>query len=271
VFLALVGLFSGLLGGLLGVGGGTIVVPILIIVFGLESRVAVGTSLVMILFTALSGTIAYFRQKRIDWPVGLLASVATVPGAAIGAYLTNFFSSRVLAIIFGLMLFLMAALMIRRSGRVIEKQNDRIMRNTESEPKRWKRRIVDGTGKVFNYDARLIPNLPLFFFGGLASGFLGIGGGLIVVPILADGVGLPMHLAVATSLLTMIFTSLSGASTHVMLGDVRFDYAVPLIIGILLGAQAGARTARRLKSATLERVFALFVIAIGIILIASRL
>ena len=274
LLLGLLGVFSGFLGGMLGVGGGVIVVPIMILVFGFESRIAVGTSSMMVLFTALSGTGAYFRQKRIDWKTGVLAALTTVPGAAIGAYLTKFFSSRNLAIIFGLTLFIMAAIMIRRTLRLSKNQS---VANTikhaqqfESKPG-WKRRIVDAAGNVFEYGAKLNPGLPLLFFGGLASGFLGIGGGLVVVPILAGIVGLPIHLAVATSMLTMIFTSISSVSTHIMLGNVRIDYAIPLIIGILLGAQGGARTARRLKSVALERVFAVFMIGIGILLIVSRI
>jgi uncharacterized membrane protein YfcA len=274
LLLSLLGVFSGFLGGLLGVGGGVIVVPILILVFDLESRLAVGTSTIMVLFTALSGTVAYFRQKRIDWRTGTLAAFTTVPGAAVGAYLTKFFSSRSLAIIFGVTLFFVAATMLRRSFQTARNQHRASDINTTQEGgsrKGWKRRIVDAKGKVFEFDAKLNPGLLLLFFGGLASGFLGIGGGLIVVPILAGIVGLPMHLAVATSMLTMIFTSISGASTHIMLGNVRIDYAIPLIIGILLGAQCGARTARRLKSVTLERVFAIALIGIGILLIISRM
>ena len=274
LLLGLLGVFSGFLGGLLGVGGGVIVVPILILVFGFESRIAVGTSSMMVLFTALSGTGAYFRQKRIDWKTGILAAVTTVPGAAIGAYLTKFFSSRSLAIIFGVTLFVMATMMIRRTLRAAKNQStENTIKNAQQYGSRagWKRRIVDAAGNVFDYSARLNPGLPLLFFGGLASGFLGIGGGLVVVPILAEIIGLPIHLAVATSMLTMIFTSISSVSTHIMLGNVRIDYAIPLIIGILLGAQGGARTARHLKSTALERVFAVFIIGIGILLIITRI
>ena len=130
---------------------------------------------------------------------------------------------------------------------------------------------MDSAGTVFEYDARIYSGLVLLFIGGLASGFLGLGGGLIVVPILTAYVGLPMHLAVATSMLTMIFTAISGASTHIMLGHVLMDYAAPLVIGILVGAQFGARVARRLKSASLEKVFAFMVLAMGVLLIITRL
>jgi uncharacterized membrane protein YfcA len=274
LLLGLLGVFSGFLGALLGVGGGVIVVPILILAFGFESRIAVGTSAMMVLFTALSGTGAYIRQKRIDWKTGMLAAVTTVPGAAIGAYLTKFFSSRNLAIIFGFTLFIMATMMIRRTLRATKNQNlEKSIRNAQQSGSsaNWKRRIVDAGGNVFDYSARLNPGLPLLFFGGLASGFLGIGGGLVVVPILAGIIGLPIHLAVATSMLTMIFTSISSVSTHIMLGNVRIDYAIPLIIGILLGTQVGARTASRLKSIALERVFSVCMIGIGILLIVSRM
>jgi len=273
-FLALLGVFSGFFGGMLGVGGGVIVVPVLILVFNLDARLAVGTSLVMIIFTALSATAAYYRQKRIDWKIGIIAASTTVPGAAIGAYLTKFFTSSSLAIIFGITLFPIAGAMLKRSYRTASnrKSEDAVYAKNEFELARgsWRRRIVDAKGKVFEYNVRL-PGLTLLFLGGFASGFLGIGGGLVVVPILAAIVGLPMHLAIATSMLTMIFTSISGVSTHLMLGNVQVEYAIPLVLGILLGAQLGAGTARQLRSVTLERAFAVALLGVGVLLIASRL
>jgi uncharacterized membrane protein YfcA len=274
LLLGLLGLLAGFMGGMLGIGGGIFIVPILVLAFNLESRQAAGTSLVMVMFTALSGTAAYYRQKRIDWKVGVAAAFVTVPGALIGAYATQLFSSRNLAIIFGVSLFLMAGLMIRRTYST-SNQHDKTALVPRNKPTVgrgvWKRRIVDSAGKVFEYDARIYSALVLLFFGGFASGFLGIGGGLIVVPILAAYVGLPIHLAVATSMLTMIFTAISGVSTHILLGDVRVEYAVPLVVGILLGAQLGARTARRLKSTNLERVFAFVVLAMGVLLIITHI
>ena len=272
ILLALLGVFSGFLGGLLGVGGGIIVVPILILIFDLQARQAVGTSLVMIIFTALSSTFAYQRQKRLDWKVGIIGASVTVPGAVIGAYVTKFFSSQALTIIFGIFLFFIAAFMFRRSNRTGNQEGKtRTQRRSKTGQFVWQRKIIDAYGSVFQYDADLLSGLALLFFGGLASGFFGIGGGLIVVPILMGVVGLPMHLAVATSMLTMIFTSISGVATHILLGDVLFEYAAPLVVGIVIGAQLGARTAKRLRSASLERVFAVVVFVIGVLLIVTRL
>jgi uncharacterized membrane protein YfcA len=274
LLLGLLGAFAGFLGALLGIGGGVIVVPILVLVFLLNTHVAVGTSLSMILFTALASTYAYFRQKRIDWKVGIATALVTAPGALIGAYATKFFSSRDLAIILGVSIFCIAIGMLYRSSRPPQEAANRTGPSAEKTPsssrKGWSRRLVDSTGKAFEYDASIYSGLILLFVGGLASGFLGIGGGLIVVPILTVLVGLPMHIAVATSMLAMIFTSISGVSTHIMLGNVRIEYVVPLAIGIVFGAQAGARAAKRLRSATLERVFAVAVLLIGIVLIVTR-
>lgn len=273
--LLLIGVFSGFLGALMGIGGGVIVVPMLILFFQLDAHQAVGTSLVMIIFTALSATVAYYRQKRIDWKIGVLAALTTVPGASLGAYSTQFFASKSLGIIFGVFLFLVAAMMIRRSFPTDAKSsNPSAVKNrnaSELGKGTWSRRIVDATGKVFEYNANIYSGLLLSFLGGFASGFLGIGGGLIVVPIFAIFIGLPMHLAVATSMVTMIFTSISGVTTHIMLGNVRMEYAVPLIIGIIFGTQIGAYAAKRLRSKTLERIFAIAVLSIGIWLIVSRI
>ena len=269
VLLALLGVFSGFLGGLLGVGGGIIVVPILILIFDLKAQQAIGTSLVMIIFTALSAAFAYQRQKRLDWRVGITAASVTVPGAAIGAYATKFFSSQSLTMLFGIFLLFIAAFMFRRSYRTRNETKTRTEARSKTGRLVWQRKIIDAYANVFEYDADMLSGLALLFFGGLASGFFGIGGGLIVVPILMSVVGLPMHLAVATSMLIMIFTSISGVTAHIMLGNVLFEYALPLVLGIVIGAQLGARAATLLRSASLERVFAVVVFVMGILLIVT--
>jgi hypothetical protein len=186
--------------------------------------------------------------------------------------MTQFLSSSSLTIVFGIFLFFISAFMFRRSYSTANRdKKERVKAESKTVRWIWKRKMIDAYGNVFQYDASIYTGLVLLFVGGLASGFFGIGGGLIVVPILASVVGLPMHIAVATSMLTMIFTSVSGASTHIMLGHVLFEYAVPLLVGIVVGAQLGARAAKRLRSVSLERVFALVVFVFGVLLIVTRL
>jgi len=249
------------------------VVPILILLFDLDAQHAIGTSLIMIVFTALSASFAYYRQRRIDWQIGLMAATTTAPGAIIGGLTTQYVPPRILSIILGGATFLLAAAMLRRSFRNQKAILSRADLANKHEPRKgiWQRQLTDNTGSVFEYDARIPSGLVFLFLGGLASGFLGLGGGLVVVPIFATLVGLPMHIAVATSMLTMIFTSIAGASTHFLLGNVLIDYTAPLVVGILIGTQLGARTARRLKSTGLERAFAIIVLLIGIVLVIRQI
>jgi len=273
--LLLLGVFAGFFGALLGVGGGLVVVPFLILFFLLDAHEAIGTSITIIVFTAISGTWAYYRQRRIDWKIGLLAASVTVPGAALGALSTEFLPSRTLGVMFGVFQVLVGVITFRRS--VSPASNSRTSgpisggNDFKSGTGMWNRRIVDAGGEVFEYRAKTYTGLVLLFLGGFASGFLGIGGGLIVVPIFTLAVGLPMHIAVATSMLTMIFTSVSGVTAHIVLGNVRIEFTLPLVLGALYGTQLGAEAARKLKSRTLERIFAMTVLAIGVWLIISRM
>lgn len=92
----------------------------------------------------------------------------------------------------------------------------------------------------------------------------------MIVPALQIIAGLPLHLAVATSMFTMIFTSTSSGMTHILLGNVMYDYALFLIIGIVVGAQVGARVAKRLKSSALERVFGITMLLIAVYLLFTK-
>jgi hypothetical protein len=242
---------------MVGLGGGFLIVPILIFFFNLNSHEAVGTSMVMVIFTALSSTFAYARQKRIDYGVGLKLAIGTVPGALVGAYLTMLVSGELLTAMFGVFL-LFVAFQIARTGR------NRNATNTGSE-----RNIVDAKGIRFNYMARVAPGLPISFLGGVVSGFFGVGGGTVLVPVMAIVVGMPMHIAIAGSMFIMCFTSISGAVTHLTLGNVVPEYALYLSIGIIFGTQIGAAVARRLKSQVLRKVFAASLVVVGIRMILT--
>ena len=102
------------------------------------------------------------------------------------------------------------------------------------------------------------------FFAGLSSGLLGIGGGSLMVPIMTLGMGIPIHITVATSMLIMIFTSTSGVIQHFSLGNIRFEYVLLLVLGTIFGAQIGAYTSKRISSRNLRRIFGIILILISI-------
>lgn len=280
IIILFVAVATGILSATVGVGGGFLMVSYMVAVMGYSSQQAIGTSAFVIIFSALSASVAYFRQKRIDYKIGLVATFLSVPGAIIGGYATKLIPSQQLAILFSMALFVVGMRMIlfprerskdvgprdREEGPVGGHSRNRNAR-ADGSSHRWKRRIVDSAGHKFIYESNIVPTLPFFFFAGILSGLFGIGGGIIIVPALEVVAGFPMHLAVATSMFTMIFTSISSATTHLYLGHVLFDYVVFFIIGIIVGAQGGARLARKMRGSAIERVFGVTMLMIGVYLI----
>lgn len=253
--MSLLAFMVGIASSMIGVGGGFLIVPILVLLFGMPMHFAVGTSVVMIVFTALSSTFAYARQKRIDYKLGLILTGGTIPGATIGAYVTQFVSPKDLASLFGVFLILLAVRMLIAPSRAQQKKGWRVWG--------WARKISDSGGRVFEYEANMVPGMILSFLAGFTSGFFGVGGGAVMVPVMALVMTIPMHISVATSMFIMIFTSISAATTHILLRNVLVEAAFALGLGIIFGTQVGAFTAKRLKARSLQRVFALFLIVIG--------
>lgn len=252
---------------MLGIGGGVFIVPALQLLplsVGFSPQMAAGTSLTMILFTALSSTGGYTRQKRIDYKIGLLLATITVPGAFVGAYLTEIIAEQMLILIFALFLLYVAS-------RMIFSYNLSIFKSLTDRKHCKVRRLTDSEGKVFEYFEDIKLGLPLSFFAGFFSGLLGIGGGALMVPILHFALCFPIHLAVATSAFIMIFTSISGVATHVHLGNVQFDYAIILSIGVIVGAQIGAYVAKRTSSKNLRKIFGLVLVVISLRMILEFL
>jgi uncharacterized membrane protein YfcA len=260
VFLILLGVLIGLVASMVGVGGGVFIVPILSILFEFTSQQAAGTSLGVIIFTSLASTYAYSRQKRIDYKIGLSFSVLAVPGAILGAYLTNFISSQMLGIIFGLFLIFVAIRMAVNLKIPLPKASKVSVR--------WHRKLVDSDGKVFEYDSNILLGSFLAFFGGFSSGFLGMGGGSVMVPILHLVTNLPIHLAVATSMFIMIFSTTAGILIHIPFGNVQFEYSAYIAIGVIFGAQIGARIAKKASGRYLKTGFSmtLFLISIRLLM-----
>jgi len=250
----------GIIAAMTGVGGGVFIVPLLSLAYDFSSHQAIGTSLAMIVFTSISSAIGYWKQRRIDYKIGSILTLTTVPGAILGAYLTSFIEEKLLGLIFGVFL-IFVALRMAFQFNLYRIQAPRM-------GKIWHRKIVDSGGAIFEYDTNLNLGLVLSFFGGLSSGLLGIGGGALMVPILYLTMNFPMHVAVATSMFIMVFTSISGAATHFSLGNVQIYHAVFLCIGVIFGAQLGAYFSKKISGKGLRRMFGvvLFLVSIRMIL-----
>ncbi|PWI48854.1 hypothetical protein CEE45_04660 [Candidatus Heimdallarchaeota archaeon B3_Heim] len=242
--------FVGIISSALGVGGGFITTPSLFIM-GIDEAYAVGTALFMIIFTALSSTFAYSRQKGlIEFRSGFLIATTTIIGSVSGSITSSILAvedPQLFRIVFAVCLIPIAIKMIfypkeRRTKPFAEEEieHDNII---------W-----------YGFEKREIYSTAFGLIAGFSSGLLGIGGGVVMVPILVTVGKIPMHKAVATSMFIMIFTSIAGAGVKFTQGQAHPDLALFLVIGIVLGAQIGARLVKRVNTIHLQRVFGFMMI-----------
>jgi len=259
VFGFLIGIFAALT----GIGGGAFIVPLLVLIYSLETDNAIGTSLAAILFTAIASTLNYSRQKRIYYRTGLLLAVATVPGALLGSYLTEIIRAKLLGLILGALLIPIAIIIMVDPATRLQKRSTANGKHPQTDTKT--------DSELINSKRTLLLGLPLSFFGGLASGLLGIGGGMLVVPILTLAIGMPIHIATATSMFNMIFTATSGVTMHFLENHITFEIAAFLGLGTVLGAQVGAYASKRISHRSLRYVFGIMLIVAALQIVQKNL
>jgi uncharacterized membrane protein YfcA len=259
--LAATGFFAGVFGTMIGIGGGVIFVPVFLLVFHFTPQQAIGTSLAAVFFNALSGSISYLRQKRVDIKAGWKFAVATLPGAFLGAWLVQYFTSYVLELVFGFLLLVMALfIFLRREPGYGDKGKNK---NT--------RTIIDFRGEVFEYTPREGLGITISFVVGIISSLLGIGGGIIHVPVLIYLLGFPVHIATATSHFVLAISTFSGSITHLTLGNILFLPAIIVGISAMVGAQIGAMLSRRVKGLLIARLLAIALLLVGVRLLLKAL
>jgi uncharacterized protein len=240
-----IGLAGGIASGLFGVGGGVVLVPLLTLFLGLTQQEAHGTSLAVALFTAPAALIQYARTGHVDvlWSVTL--ALGSVIGAPLGARWAHATSEMNLRRAFGLLLLVLA---VRLSLTHLPEGN-----------------VMPETGAW-----AVIARIVLGWVIGVASGYFGVGGGVILVPTLVLLAGLKQVEAQGISLLFVIPTAASGTWTHRKLGNVKGYQVLPLAVWSVLGAFAAATIATRLPAHTLRVGFAAFLFAVGAKLAFTR-
>ncbi len=265
--LVALGLVVGAFGTLIGAGGGFLLVPVLLLLYPHDSPALVtGISLAVVFFNASSGSLAYARMGRVDFRSGLMFAAATIPGAVLGAMTTTVLPRRTFDVIFGVLLTGGALYLIWRPVRT---GADGLPARTTG---RFHRVIVerDGTAHEFGYSAPL--GIGISVVVGFLSSLLGIGGGIIHVPVLSQLLGFPVHIATATSHFVLAIMALAGSLVHLVNGELRpgLGRVAALAVGVLVGAQVGARLSSRVHGVWIMRglAVALGVVALRILLAA---
>lgn len=269
LILLLTGWIAGTIGSLAGLGGGVIIVPVLLYVgafmehLEITPQIAVGTSLVVIIVTAISSTLSYAKQQKIDYKSGLIFLFASVPGALVGSYLNSFFDLKLFQLYFGLfILFISIVLMVR----------DRLPAVSIAGPVMVQRQMVDiDTNESFTYRYSVVLAFPIAFIVGMLSGLFGIGGGALMVPAMILLFRFPPKIAVATSMFMIFFSSISGSVYHMSVGNVDWMLLIGLLPGAWIGGKLGAFLMRKMKSKGVVIALRLVLIVAGMRLIFEYL
>ena len=275
---AVIGIVVGICSGLLGIGGGTLMVPIFRIGFSMSALSATATSLFTIVPTSLVGCITHFKNKTCIPVLGALCGVAGACLSPVGVYLANRSPSW--------LVMLVAALIIGYSSYTMFKKALRMPKQKESAPAAGSASSSgESSGEAGVSSAvRELPPAPSFklvrknvfialgvgMVAGLASGYVGVGGGFIMVPLFVSLLGVDMHYASGTSLVAVTILAIPGVIEQGLLGNIWYLEGIAMAIGSIPGAVVGANLIKRVPERTLRLLFGCFLLVAAIVLVANE-
>jgi uncharacterized membrane protein YfcA len=252
-----VGALTGLLGSLLGIGGGVLLVPLLTLALGVPIRVAVAASLISVIATASASATVNLGRGLVNVRLGLALELATSVGGLAGGVAASLLTARHLFQLFAATLTAMGVLVLLRSGR----------RNVSADPALDVGRLggwLHEAGRVYGYRLRRLPAaFAASLAAGAVSGLLGIGGGIIKVPVLNTFCGVPIRVAAGTSTFMIGVTAATSAVIYWARGDVALPLTAAVALGSLPASLLGARLSDRLPAPLLKRLLAALLLAVG--------
>jgi uncharacterized protein len=239
-----IGLASGVLSGLFGVGGGIVMTPGIQVLLGAAPIVALATPLPAILPTALAGALTYHRRGEVDLRAAAWLTPPGLAGAALGAWATEWIDTTWLLLVTAMLIGYQAIAIVRRAGR-----SD--LRSEGSTPGAVLASIGAGAGFV--------------------SGLLGIGGGIVIVPLLAGRVGMPLKRTLGTSLVAIVALVIPGTIVHAVLGHIDVGIFLAIVFGAVPGARIGAGIALGTGERALRMLVGAFLLLVAVAYAAEQL
>ncbi len=223
------------------------IVPVLRIAFGVSPAAAAGTSLVMVLANTAAATVGYLRNRVVDLRLAVPLTIGAVPGSVAGVLAVQRFSTVAFDLAYGCVLVMNAILVLRRRSLTSRLPDERTFAHD------WRVGVAAGFGV------------------GFFSSLFGIGGGVVLIPLLLIAARMAPHVVTATSALVITTTSPVGVITHVAGGDVDWALAVPLVLGGVVGGSIGPAIAKRVSSPRLITLLATALILAAVGLAARHL
>jgi uncharacterized protein len=272
VFLLLFAFAAGAAGGLLGLGGGIFVVPMLILVFDLPITLAISTSLVAVIATSCGAASTYVGAGIADIRLGMFLEVATVVGGLLGAILTVY----VLANYEQVLLFAFVPAVLVPAYLMIERRDKHSVPHPPPDARADRLHLHGSfpteTGAIRTFRVTgTTPGLFLSGIAGIVSGLLGIGGGVFYVPAMNLFMNIPVRVASGTSNFMIGVTATASALVYLLAGRVALFWTVPIVIGMLIGSRAGTGLQGKVSTYTFKVLFVGVLIFTALLLLLRAL
>ena len=292
---ALVGIGIGILSGMLGIGGGTVLVPIFRLAFGMSPIMCTATSLFTIIPTSVSGAVSHIRHKTCVPSLGLAAGLGGACTSPIGVWLATISPAWMVMLAAALIIGYSAVNMLRKAWKMkparagaaapaapageppveaaVEQAGDAAA-NDDAAPEvpAGESSVAADTGKAFPKLTRkqLAIGAAIGLGAGLASGYVGVGGGFIMVPLMLSLVGISLKQASGTSLIAVMLLAIPGTIEQGLLGNIDYMAGIAVAVGSIPGAVIGARLVRLVPERTLRFIFGGFLIVAAVVLVLNE-
>jgi uncharacterized membrane protein YfcA len=237
----------GVLGSMLGIGGGVLLIPLLTSLFGVPIKTAIGASIVSVIATSSAAGAVYVGRGLSHTRLAMVLEIATTLGALVGGMTAVLLSPNLLEGLFGLVLVYVIASMRRLPQEERAAMPTGVLDTSYTD---------SATGAIVTYGVRNLPaGMGASFLAGNVAGLLGIGGGIIKVPIMSVVMGMPLRAAIGTSNFMIGVTAATSAVIYYQRGLIDPTVAIPTALGVLAGAQIGSRIGGKVRSASLKLMF----------------
>jgi len=253
-----IGLLVGAVGAMLGVGGGILLIPLLTAFLGVPIKTAISTSILCVIATSSAAGAVYAVRSLTHNRLAMVLETATTAGALTGGITAVLISPNLLAALFGFVLIFVAFSMRKLPKEDRKSEPTGVLDTSYIDPR---------TGETVTYGIHCLPaGMGASFIAGNLSGLLGIGGGIIKVPMMSLLMGVPLRASIATSNFMIGITAATSAIIYYARGYIDPTVAIPTALGVLLGAQIGTRLGGRLRSQRLKQIFQLVLLVFAVVM-----
>lgn len=257
---ALVGVLIGIASGLLGIGGGTVMVPIFRLAFGMSATMSTATSLFAIIPTSISGAISHVKGKTCIPALGIAAGLGGACLSPVGVWLAQLSPDW--------LVMLAAALIIGYSAINMFKKAFKL--RPAGQPAAEADAAAPTADDSSLSRKQLLQGAAIGLVAGLASGYVGVGGGFIMVPLMLSIIGIPMRKASGTSLIAVMILAIPGVIEQGIIGNINYLAGIAIVIGTIPGAVIGARLVTKVPERTLRLLFGCFLIVTAVMLVLNE-